>query len=151
MQSPSQMLIFLPALREPLFAGGAGQQVRRDAGEIAIATVLTCRLHSNVSNPPSPPLLMFAFVTFDERQQFFIALTRMHAVKVPALPTHFSRGDLPQALNFREFFFWESAFNDEKPVDMPKQGVVVVDRRDKRHTVAKLRFDVFQGFSRYFP
>jgi hypothetical protein len=48
----------------------------------------------------------------------------MHAVKMPALPTHLFRGNLPQAPYFREFLFWESAFDNEKPVDMPKQGVV---------------------------
>ena len=66
----------------------------------------------------------------------------MHAVKMPALPPHFFRGNLPQVLNFGEFFFWEFSLNNEKPVDMPKQGVVVVDCGDKRHAVAKLCFDV---------
>ena len=75
----------------------------------------------------------------------------MHAVKAPALPSHFSRGDLPQASYFREFFFWEFPFDNEKSVDMPKQGVVIMDRCDKRHAVAKLCFDVFQRFLGYFP
>ena len=75
----------------------------------------------------------------------------MHTVKMPALPPHFFRGNLPQALNFGEFFFWELPFDNEKPVDMAKQSVVVMDRCDKGHAVAKLCFDVFQGFSGYFP
>ena len=89
--------MFLPALREPLFADGAGKKVGRYAGHAPIAAVLTGRLHPDCSHPPSPPLLVFAFVLFDKREQFFIALTRMHAVKAPALPTHLFRGDLPQA------------------------------------------------------
>ena len=41
--------------------------------------------------------------------------------------------------------------DNEKPVDMPKQGVIIVDRCDKRHAVTELCFDVFQGFFGYFP
>ena len=67
----------------------------------------------------------------------------MHAVKPPALAPHLNRGDLPQAPYFREFFFWESPFDNEKPVDVPKQGVIIMDRCDKRNAVAKLCFDVF--------
>jgi hypothetical protein len=138
---------FLPALREPLFTDGAGKKVGRHAGHTPIATMLTGRLRPDCSHPPSPPLLVFAFVLFNKREQFFIALTRMHAVKVPALPAHLFRCDLPQTLNFREFFFWEFPLNNEKPVDMAKQGVVIMDRCDKRYAVAELCFDVFQGFS----
>ena len=75
----------------------------------------------------------------------------MHAVKTPALPPHLFRGNLPQASYFREFFFWEFPLHNEKPVDMPKQGVVVVDCGDKRYAVAELCFDVLQGFFGYFP
>ena len=75
----------------------------------------------------------------------------MHAVKVPALTPHLKRGDLPQALNFREFFFWEPPFDNEKPVDMPKQGVVIMNGCDKRDAVAELCLDVFEGFFGYFP
>ena len=66
----------------------------------------------------------------------------MHTVKPPALPPHFFRGDLPQALNFREFFFWEFPLNNEKSVDMPKQGVVIMNGCDKRDAVAELRFEI---------
>jgi len=141
---------FLPALREPLFADGAGKEVDEYAGPAPIAAILAGRLHPDCSHPPSPPLLVFAFVLFDKGEQFFVSLTRVHAVKMPALPTHFFRGDLPQAPYFRDFFFWEFPFDNEKPVDMPKQGVVIMDRCDKRNTVAKLCLDVFQGFFGYF-
>ena len=113
--------------------------------------MLTCRLHPDVSHPPSPPLLVFAFVLFDKRKQFFISETRVHAVKPPALLSRFRRGNLPQPPYFRKFFFAESAFNNEKPVDMPKSGVVIVDGCDKRNAVAEFRFDVLKGFSCYLP
>jgi len=94
-QPPSQILLFLPAVREPLFADGAGKKVGRHAGHTPITAVLAGWLRPDGSHSPSPPLLVFAFVLFDKRQQFFIAPTRMHAVKAPALPTHLFRGDLP--------------------------------------------------------
>src|SRR5687768_11365151 len=102
MQPPSQVQIFLPALCEPLFAAGAGQCIKRDTGEIAIAAVLTCRLHPDVSHSPSPPLLMFAFVVFDKREHFLISETRVHAVKALSLAPYFSCSDLPQPLDFRK-------------------------------------------------
>src|ERR687894_3178106 len=43
-QPPSQILLFLPAVRKPLFADGAGKQVGRHAGHTTIAAMLTCRL-----------------------------------------------------------------------------------------------------------
>ena len=141
----------MSALREPLFAGGAGQQIRRNAGEISIAAVLTCRLHPDISHSPSPPLLMFSFVLFEKREQFFISETRVHAVKPPALLSRLKRGNLPQSPHFRKFFFAESAIDNEKPVDVPKCGVVIVDSCDKRHALPILRFDVLKGFSCYFP
>jgi hypothetical protein len=146
-QPPSQMEGFLPVLRKPLFAEGTGKQICRQAGHAPIAAVHTCRLHADFSHPPSPPLLVFAFVLFDKRQQFFVSQTRVHAVKPSALALHLKRGDLPQAPNFGKFFFAESAFDNEKPVDMTKQGVVIMDRCDKRDAVAELCFDVLKGFS----
>ena len=55
------------------------------------------------------------------------------------------------SLNFLEFFFIESAFNNEKPVDVPKSGVIIVDSCDKRNAVAEFRFDLLKGFSCYLP
>jgi hypothetical protein len=34
---------------------------------------------------------------------------------------------------------------------MPKQGVIVMDRCDKRDALTKLRFDLLKGFSGYIP
>jgi hypothetical protein len=62
-------LIFLPALREPLFADGADKEVCRHAGHAPIAAVLTGWLRSDCSQPPSPPLLVFAFVLFNRDYQ----------------------------------------------------------------------------------
>ena len=107
----------------------------------------TCRLHPDCSHPPSPPLLVFAFVIVDKRQQFLIALTCAHAVKAFALAPRFKRGNLPQPPYFREFFFAEPAIDNEKTVDMPKQGVVIVDGCDKGDAGAELRFNVFKRFS----
>src|SRR5688572_10612136 len=105
MQPPSNVNIVLPAGGQPLFAAGAGQCVKRDTGEIAIAAVLTCRLHPDVSHSPSPPLLMFAFVVFDKGEQFLIADALVHAVKPLSLVPYFSCSDLPQPLYFPELLF----------------------------------------------
>ena len=139
------------AVREPLFADRTFKQVGGHAGYTPIAAVLTGWLHPDCSHPLSPPLLVFAFVLFDKRQQFFISLTRMHAVKPPALAPRFKRGNLPQAPYFREFLFAEPAFDNEKSVDMPKQGMVIVNGGDKRDAVTKLCFDLLERFAGEFP
>ena len=80
---------------------------------------------------------MFALVIFKKREKLFISETQSHAVKVLSLLSRLKRDNLPQPPYFGKFFFAESALDNEKPVDMPKQGVVIVDRCDKRHTVAE--------------
>ena len=47
--------------------------------------------------------------------------------------------------------FAESALDNEKTVDVSKQGMVIVDGCDKRNAVAELRLDLLKSFSCYFP
>jgi hypothetical protein len=51
--------------------------------------VLTGWLHPDVPHPHSPPLLSFAFVLFDKREQFFETLALVHAVKPGSLAPRF--------------------------------------------------------------
>ena len=62
MNPPSQVEEFLSAFREPLFAAGTLEYVGGHAEHAPVTAVLTCRLHPDVSQPSSPPLLMFAFI-----------------------------------------------------------------------------------------
>jgi hypothetical protein len=45
----------------------------------------------------------------------------------------------------------ESALDNEKPMDMAKSGVVIVDGGDKRYALPILRFDVLKGCLCYLP
>jgi hypothetical protein len=150
-QPPSKILIFLSVLREPLFADWADKKVGGYAGPASIAAVLTGRLHPDVSNPHSPPLFPFALVVFNKGEQFFVIVALVHAVKTTALAPHFLRGDFPESFDFRKFLFAESAFNNEKPVDMPKSGVIIMDGGDKGDAGAELRFDLLKGIAGYLP
>jgi hypothetical protein len=113
--------------------------------------VLAGRLRPDVSQPHSLPLLPFAFVVFNQGEQFFVMLALVHAIKAPALVSHFLRGDFPEAFDFRKFLFAESAFHNEKAVDMAKGGMIIVDGGDKGNAVAEWRFDRVKRFPGEFP
>ena len=113
-----------------------------------IATVLTGWLRPKILHSHAPSLPSFTFVLFDKGEQFLETLALVHAVKPPALAPHFLRGDFPESLYFCKFLFVESPLDNEKPVDMPKSGVVIVDGGDKGDAVAKFCFDLLKCISR---
>jgi hypothetical protein len=81
MKPPSNILIFLSALGEPVFAAGADEQIGGYAVPAPIAAVLTGRLRPDVQHTHSPPLLPLAFVVFNQGFEFLIAETLSHTVK----------------------------------------------------------------------
>ena len=90
MQPPSHVQRVLPAVREPLFADRAGEQVCRHAVPAPIAAVLTGRLRPDVSHTHSPSLPSFAFVLLDKGEQFFETKALVHAVKPVSLAPYIS-------------------------------------------------------------
>ena len=54
-------------------------------------------------------------------------------------------------LIFCKFFFWKTTVDNEKAVDMAKEGVIIMDSGDKGNAVAKWRFDLLKRFAGEFP